>query len=157
MEDVDANCKKIRGKMFRLVVLRLTHCFNFSFGFVSFLFHFMFGQKSAILTLTRLCPGQKTERLFIDWCWWTLGALPFPHLVRVIDCYLHEGIKVLYRVTLAILIIFNKHSQSASSDSEWSAESLKNDIDNALPRFCKSIPVTPAKLLRTAFSIRNLR
>lgn len=110
--------------------------------------------KSAVLYLTRLCPGQKSERIFMDWCWWILGGLPFPHLVRVMDCFFHEGIKVFYRVSLAILILFHKHS--TATNSEWDADTIKNDIDNALPKFCKNIPVSPTKLLRTAFSIRAL-
>ncbi|XP_055540566.1 GTPase-activating protein skywalker isoform X5 [Wyeomyia smithii] len=110
--------------------------------------------KSAVLYLTRLCPGQKSERIFMDWCWWVLGGLPFPHLVRVMDCFFHEGIKVFYRVSLAILILFHKHS--SATNSEWDADTIKNDIDNALPKFCKNIPVSPTKLLRTAFSIRAL-
>ncbi|CAH1707431.1 unnamed protein product [Chironomus riparius] len=109
--------------------------------------------KNSVLYLQRLCQGQKAERLFTDWCWWILGGLPFPHLVRVMDCYFHEGIKVLYRVALAILILFHKHTQNSS---EWDSDSLKNDIDNAIPKFCKQIPVTPLKLMRTAFSIRAL-
>ncbi|XP_063703122.1 GTPase-activating protein skywalker [Culicoides brevitarsis] len=113
--------------------------------------------KPAIMYLSRLCTGQKFERLFTDWMWWILSSLPFPHLVRVMDCFLHEGIKVFYRVALAILILFNKHSSAATnSTAEWSTDSVKNDIDNAIPKFCKNIPVTPTKLLRTAFSIRNL-
>ncbi|XP_062546975.1 GTPase-activating protein skywalker isoform X3 [Armigeres subalbatus] len=110
--------------------------------------------KSAVLYLSRLCPGQKAERIFMDWCWWVLGGLPFPHLVRVMDCFFHEGIKVFYRVALAILILFHKHS--TATNSEWDADTIKNDIDNALPKFCKHIPVSPTKLLRTAFSIRAL-
>lgn len=110
--------------------------------------------KSAVLYLSRLCPGQKSERIFMDWCWWILGGLPFPHLVRVMDCFFHEGIKVFYRVSLAILILFHKHSTGTNSD--WDADAIKNDIDNALPKFCKNIPVSPTKLLRTAFSIRAL-
>jgi hypothetical protein len=134
--------------------------------------------KNTVLYLQRLCPNQKAERIFTDWCWWILGGLPFPHLggvsqirsreklmglidffsilVRVMDCYFTEGIKVLYRVALAILILFHKHVQS-SSESEWSADSIKNDIDNAIPKFCKQIPVSPLKLMRTAFNIRALR
>lgn len=110
--------------------------------------------KSAVLYLSRLCPGQKSERIFMDWCWWVLGGLPFPHLVRVMDCFFHEGIKVFYRVSLAILILFHKHA--TATNSEWDADTIKNDIDNALPKFCKNIPVSPTKLLRTAFSIRAL-
>lgn len=112
--------------------------------------------KSAVLHLQRICPGQKSERIFMDWSWWILGGLPFPHLVRVMDCYFHEGIKVFYRISLAILILFNKHATSSSSDSEWNSENLKNDIENALPKFCRNIPVSPTKLLRTAFNIRAL-
>ncbi|KAG5674568.1 hypothetical protein PVAND_004522 [Polypedilum vanderplanki] len=111
--------------------------------------------KNSVLYLQRLSQNQKAERIFMDWCWWILGGLPFPHLVRVMDCYFHEGIKVFYRVALAILILFHKHVQS-STESEWSADSIKNDIDNAIPKFCKQIPVSPLKLMRTAFNIRAL-
>lgn len=128
----------------------------------------MIFQKSAVLHLQRICPGQKSERIFIDWCWWILGGLPFQHLVRVMDCYFHEGIKVFYRISLAILILFHKYATSSSSASnsgtgggignnEWNADDIKNDIDNALPKFCRNIPVSPTKLLRTAFNIRALR
>ena len=92
----------------------------------------------------------------MDWCWWILGGLPFPHLVRVMDCFFQEGIKVFYRVGLAVLILFQK-SISSGTNPDWSNETVKEDIDNALTRFCKSIPVSPTKLLRTAFSIRALR
>lgn len=30
----------------------------------------------------------------MDWIWWIFQGIPFQHLVRVIDCFLHEGIKV---------------------------------------------------------------
>lgn len=75
--------------------------------------------------------------------------------VRVMDCYFNEGIKVLYRVALAILILFHKHT--TSNPSEWNSDTIKNDIDNAIPKFCKQIPVSPLKLMRTAFNIRALR
>lgn len=166
-------------------------------------------QKSATLNLQRIYPGQRSEPLYMDWCWWILGGLPFPHLVRVMDCYFHEGIKVFYRIALAILILFNKNSSissaggqsssgsttTASADGssgnaggsggggtknglaaaaaattsnnktmmgDWQALAAgdgigKLDIDNALPMFCRNIPVSPSKLLRTAFSIRALR
>ncbi|XP_058167716.1 GTPase-activating protein skywalker isoform X3 [Anopheles ziemanni] len=110
--------------------------------------------KSAFNYLSSMCNGQKSESIYMDWCWWILGGLPFPHLVRVMDCFFHEGIKVFYRVSLAILILFHKHVTVNNTD--WDADTIKNDIDNALPKFCKSIPVSPAKLLRTAFSIRAL-
>lgn len=157
-------------------------------------------QKSATTNLQRICPGQRSEPLYMDWCWWILGGLPFPHLVRVMDCYFHEGIKVFYRTALAILILFNKNAAATAaaaadvssstvasgssststknglnasgnggggggggSSGDWSGDASgggtvdKQDIDNALPMFCRNIPVSPSKLLRTAFSIRALR
>lgn len=111
-------------------------------------------QKSATSYFQRICPGLKLERVFMDWCWWILAGLPFQHLVRIMDCYFHEGIKVLYRVALVILNLFHKECQS---NNEWSPDNIKNDIGNALIKFCKKIPVSPAKLLHAAFSIRGLR
>lgn len=134
-------------------------------------------------------PGQKSERIFMNWTWWILAGLPFPHLVRVMDCFLHEGIKVFYRISLAILILYQKHVPSSSASnasseltggaaSSSSSTPLKttndskatnnikragelkinnDDIENVLPNFCRNIPVSPGKLLRTAFNIRALR
>ncbi|KAJ2944511.1 hypothetical protein O0L34_g3856 [Tuta absoluta] len=110
--------------------------------------------KSASQHLLRLSGAIGTERIYADWQWWILAALPFPHLVRVLDCFFHEGIKVFYRVALAILILFNKHS--SNQNSEWYAEATKNGVDHAIDKFCRNMPASPTKLLRTAFSIRAL-
>ncbi|XP_059221988.1 GTPase-activating protein skywalker isoform X6 [Stomoxys calcitrans] len=109
--------------------------------------------KNAVAYFQRICPGVKLERVFMDWCWWILAGLPFQHLVRIMDCFFHEGIKVLYRIALVILNLFHKECQS---NNEWSPDNIKNDIGNALVKFCKKIPVSPAKLLHAAFSIRGL-
>ncbi|XP_065355645.1 GTPase-activating protein skywalker isoform X6 [Calliphora vicina] len=109
--------------------------------------------KNAVSYFQRICPGVKLERVFMDWCWWILAGLPFQHLVRIMDCFFHEGIKVLYRVALVILNLFHKECQS---NNEWSPDNIKNDIGSALIKFCKKIPVSPAKLLHAAFSIRGL-
>ncbi|XP_067206403.1 GTPase-activating protein skywalker isoform X5 [Linepithema humile] len=110
--------------------------------------------KSAAVHLARHCSGSRAERIYMDWIWWILQLLPFQHLVRVMDCFLHEGIKVFYRVAMAIVLLFYKHSSSQSS--EWMNEISKNGIDAALSKFCRQMPVTPAKFLRTAFGIRGL-
>ncbi|KYM83437.1 TBC1 domain family member 24 [Atta colombica] len=103
---------------------------------------------------TRHCSGSRAERIYMDWIWWILQLLPFQHLVRVMDCFLHEGIKVFYRVAMAIVLLFYKHS--SPQNSEWMNEISKNGIDAALSKFCRQMPVTPAKFLRTAFGIRGL-
>ncbi|CAH2105014.1 unnamed protein product [Euphydryas editha] len=110
--------------------------------------------KSAAQHLSRLSGAIGPERIYADWQWWILAALPFPHLVRVLDCFFHEGIKVFYRVALAILILFHKHS--TNQNSEWYAEATKNGVDHAVDKFCRNMPASPTKLLRTAFSIRAL-
>lgn len=56
------------------------------------------------------------------------------------DCYLHEGMKVLYRVAMAILVLF--HRQSNGSNSVLAKEIQDNGIDSALAKFCKNIPVS---------------
>ncbi|KAK7868598.1 hypothetical protein R5R35_008410 [Gryllus longicercus] len=110
--------------------------------------------KSAAVHLARHCPSARAERIYADWLWWILQDLPFNHLVRVMDCFFNEGIKVLYRVTMAILVLFHKHS--ASQSSEWMKEIHHNGIDSALSKFCREMPVSPAKVLRAAFGIRAL-
>lgn len=55
---------------------------------------------------------------------------------------------------MAILLLFHKHS--SSQNSEWMNEINKSGVDKALNKFCQQIPVSPAKLLRTAFGIRAL-
>lgn len=58
--------------------------YNYNFSF----------KKSAAVHLARHCSGSRAERIYMDWMWWILQLLPFQHLVRVMDCFLHEGIKV---------------------------------------------------------------
>ncbi|KAJ8977839.1 hypothetical protein NQ317_007967 [Molorchus minor] len=111
-------------------------------------------EKSAAVHLQRHCSSNKSERLYADWIWWIIQGLPFQHLVRVVDCFLHEGIKVFYRTAMAILVLF--HKSSSSSSSEWLAEIQKNGIESALNKFCKEMPVAPQKVLKVAFGIRGL-
>lgn len=110
--------------------------------------------KGAAVHLQRHCNSTKAERIYMDWIWWILQGLPFQHLVRVMDCFFHEGIKVFYRTAMAILILF--HKSSSGSSSEWMAEIQKNGIDSALTKFCKAMPVSPQKILKVAFGVRGL-
>ncbi|CAH1131123.1 unnamed protein product [Ceutorhynchus assimilis] len=110
--------------------------------------------KGAAVHLQRHCSAGRAERVYMDWIWWIFQGLPFQHLVRIMDCYFHEGIKVLYRSAMAILLLFHKHT--SANTSEWSAEIQKNGIDQALHKFCREMPVTPQKVLKVAFGIRGL-
>lgn len=55
------------------------------------------------------------------------------------DCYLHEGIKVLYRVSMAVLQLFYKYS--TTHNSIWAEEIISHGVDVALMNFCRQIPV----------------
>lgn len=39
----------------------------------------------------------------MDWIWWIFQGLPFQHLVRVMDCFFHEGVKVSLTANLPTL------------------------------------------------------
>lgn len=56
--------------------------------------------------------------------------------------------QVFYRVAMAIVLLFYKHS--SSQNSEWMNEISKNGIDAALSKFCRQIPVSK---LETMFLI----
>ncbi|XP_017784438.1 PREDICTED: TBC1 domain family member 24 isoform X1 [Nicrophorus vespilloides] len=113
--------------------------------------------KAAAVHLQRHCPSSRVERIYMDWIWWVLQELPFTHLVRVMDCFFHEGIKVLYRVAMAILVLFHKHTSTNGFD--WTSYIQKNGIDDALNKFCREMTlatIPPSKILKVAFGIRGL-
>ncbi|XP_026818717.1 GTPase-activating protein skywalker-like isoform X4 [Rhopalosiphum maidis] len=110
--------------------------------------------KSAVGHIGKHCPIKKTEKMYMDWIWWIFQGLPFHHAVRVMDCYLHEGIKVLYRISMAILQLFYKYS--TTSNSIWAEEINSHGVDVALMNFCRQMPANPQKVLKTAFKIRGL-
>nr|XP_006812404.1 PREDICTED: TBC1 domain family member 24-like [Saccoglossus kowalevskii] len=93
--------------------------------------------------------AESDRQVYGEWMWWIFQYLPFTHLVRVMDCYLVEGIKILYRVGLAILILYKKHVQGIqASNSQPHTLSINNFVSN--------IPVSPAKLLKISFNIKGL-
>ncbi|XP_025407442.1 TBC1 domain family member 24-like isoform X3 [Sipha flava] len=110
--------------------------------------------KSAAGHIGKHCSIKKSEKIYVDWIWWIFQGLPFHHAVRVMDCFLHEGIKVLYRLTMAILQLFYKYS--ITSNSIWAEEINSHGVDVALMNFCRQMPVNPQKMLKTAFKIRGL-
>lgn len=97
--------------------------------------------------LLRNCASFDT--LFDSWIWWIFCDLPFPYLVRVIDCFITEGMKVFYRVVLAILTLYAKYHAKKSSKPV-------PDIVAHLRQFCSELPVSVDKLLKMGFSIKGL-
>lgn len=97
--------------------------------------------------------SKQVEVAFQNWLWWILEGIPVPHMIRVIDCFLMEGWKVLVRVALAIFQLFIRHT---SRDSSAAALLSTKGLSEAIMIFCQSLSVTPAKLLKSAFGIRAL-
>lgn len=85
--------------------------------------------------------------IYQDWIWWILEDLPFSHVIRVMDCYLSEGLKIFYRVGLAILMLYKKHKGTAEAPDGVAA---------SIREFVRSIPVSPNTLLTVGFQFRGL-
>ncbi|XP_052214993.1 GTPase-activating protein skywalker-like isoform X2 [Dreissena polymorpha] len=90
------------------------------------------------------------DQVFDSWLWWVFEDLPITYLVHIVDCYLHEGIKVIYRVVLSIIIHFYKHS------GKRSGQRLEGStVVHSLREFCRDMPVRIDKLLKAGFSLRG--
>ena len=55
--------------------------------------------------------------------------------MRIIDCYLAEGQKVFYRVSLALVKTFAKAAKT------WRAEAKAKGIEAAFKKFAREMPV----------------
>ncbi|XP_027857708.1 TBC1 domain family member 24 isoform X1 [Xiphophorus couchianus] len=98
--------------------------------------------------------AQDVLEVYADWQRWVLGDLPFGHMVRVLDVYLVEGYKVLYRVAIALLKFYRKHKTGGQAGQNQQLDSGK--IRSDIQAFIRGIgsTVTPEKLLEKSFSIR---
>uniref|UniRef100_A0A3B3S4H3 TBC1 domain family member 24 n=1 Tax=Paramormyrops kingsleyae TaxID=1676925 RepID=A0A3B3S4H3_9TELE len=99
-----------------------------------------------------VATAQDVLEVYSDWLCWVLGDLPFSHVVRVLDVFLVEGYKVLYRVALAILKFYRKHKAGQAQLGSQDSAGVRSDI-RAFVRGIGS-SVSPEKLLEKAFSIR---
>ncbi|XP_030610832.1 TBC1 domain family member 24 isoform X3 [Archocentrus centrarchus] len=105
-----------------------------------------------------VATAQDVMDVYSDWQRWVLGDLPFSHVVRVLDVYLVEGYKVLYRVAVALLKFYRKHKIGVQGGQGNQQQQDSNKIKADIQAFVKGIAstVTPDKLLEKAFSIRLL-
>ena len=92
--------------------------------------------------------SEHSEELFQNWPWWIFQCLEAPKLLRVMDCYLFEGHKVLFRVALALLKLFYK---SVVNKKEVYNEAKTDGLYNTFNKHSKNISVTADELLKIAF------
>ncbi|KAL7403463.1 hypothetical protein ABVT39_000879 [Epinephelus coioides] len=90
---------------------------------------------------------QNLFEFYSDWTMWIFADLPFTYAIRVLDVYLLEGYKVLYRVALALLSLYKVSVSSRVADVE--------DFRTDMKRFIQNIArhITAEKLLEKAFMI----
>ncbi|KAL1005930.1 hypothetical protein UPYG_G00065800 [Umbra pygmaea] len=92
--------------------------------------------------------NQNLFEFYSDWIMWIFADLPFTYAIRVLDVYLLEGYKVLYRVALALLSLYKVSVSSRIADVEDFRRDMKSFVEN-VARHC-----TAEKLLEKAFSIQ---
>lgn len=104
--------------------------------------------KSSYDILTKYATDP-VEVILSDWYWWIFDCLSFDYLVKILDCFIFEGQKIVYRVSLAIVQSFTKFMKS---------QNLKV-TKNSIKLFCESPASLESvdKLLKASFSIRNLK
>jgi len=113
--------------------------------------------KSAISYIAKQAGDNSAiESIHLQWLNCIFRELPFQHLIRVMDCFICEGRKVMYRVWMAILMLFHRHLTSLPANSR-SALNKDGALDTELITFCRNIPHSPEKLLKKAYGIRNFR
>lgn len=118
---------------------------------------------------SRLTKYYEIDSCFLDWLKWIFIGLPFPHLVRIIDSYLVEGTKLLFRVGIAILILYKRYltrkQMPNSKESVHFGYRLLRRFSTAQPdpgldlhlskvlAFCQQMTESPDELMDLAFGI----
>ncbi|XP_070684532.1 TBC1 domain family member 24-like [Pempheris klunzingeri] len=90
---------------------------------------------------------QNLFEFYSDWIMWIFADLPFTYAIRVLDVYLLEGYKVLYRVALTLLSLYKVSVSSRVADVEDFRTDMKRFVQN-VARHC-----TAERLLERAFLI----
>lgn len=91
---------------------------------------------------------QNLFEFYSDWIMWIFDDMPFSYAIRVLDVYLVEGYKVLYRVALALLSLYKVSVSSRVADVEDFKQDMKRFVENV------SRHSSVDALLQRAFSIQ---
>lgn len=91
---------------------------------------------------------QNLFEFYSDWIMWIFADLPFTYAIRVLDVYLLEGYKVLYRVALALLSLYKVSVASRVAHVDDFRRDMKSFVENV------SRHITVEHLLKKAFGIQ---
>lgn len=95
----------------------------------------------------QLSKKNDIDPAILEWLKWIFIGLPFPHVVRIMDCFLVEGFKFLIRIGLALLVLYKR--------SEGSSHQEHLTLDQMIA-FCERITLTPSQLITLACSLSRL-
>nr|CDP95451.1 BMA-TBC-7, isoform c [Brugia malayi] len=115
--------------------------------------------KTAVYKTLKNWIGSSDENILASalqsWPKWIFCALPFEHLICVIDCYLYEGSKVLMRVAIILLNIWHKNIKMPDDLTD---KTCQERIDLFAERIVQSVKhqnISVTVLLEAAIKIRN--
>ncbi|XP_078736873.1 TBC1 domain family member 24 isoform X1 [Lampetra fluviatilis] len=100
---------------------------------------------------------QDVLQVYSGWLRWLFEDLPFEFAVRVFDCFLLEGHKVLYRAALALLKLF-KSSVKKRALTNSPGPTSQDGVCGEIRSFARSLSlhVSPTRLLDRGFRVRLL-
>uniref|UniRef100_A0A915A603 RING-type domain-containing protein n=1 Tax=Parascaris univalens TaxID=6257 RepID=A0A915A603_PARUN len=118
--------------------------------------------KSSVYNLLKRRVGTADETILVralrDWPSWLFRHLPFEYAVRVVDCFIVEGHKMLIRVAIAIVYIWSKEKKrDYSSFAMKTCEERADALGQQFAETAASCPVSVQTLLDAAVGIRNLK
>ena len=89
-----------------------------------------------------------SEEFFQCWPWWIFESLSTGVLLRVVDCYLYEGHKVLFRAALALLKTFFK---ALKANGELYETAKSSGLIPTFANYAKTLPLSAEEFLKIAF------
>ncbi|KYO40810.1 TBC1 domain family member 24 [Alligator mississippiensis] len=92
--------------------------------------------------------SENVSEVYSEWLTWLFGELPFDYAIRILDVYLLEGQKVLYRIALALL----RQYKLLVTSRELEVTDIKGDLQAFMQNIREHMTVD--KLLERAFGIR---
>ncbi|RWS13268.1 TBC1 domain family member 24-like protein [Dinothrombium tinctorium] len=101
----------------------------------------------------KLKKDSEIDACFRDWLKWIFIGLPFEHIVRVIDCFLVEGTKFLFRTALALLLLYRRSFPTSTFILGAGVDPGTNFNLSKMLAFCAKINVSPNELIKYSLQI----
>lgn len=101
-------------------------------------------------TRDQLRKEGRVDSEWLQFLQWIFIGLPMAHVVRVVDCFMLEGNKFLFRIALALLLLYRQHCKT-NNDQTLSHQQMMS--------FCESIEkngITPQGLVTQAVKLTRI-